>query len=114
MDNPLASWYDVTRAEVELGNLSATLRVVFDYELHRNGRAELRELLSHEPDYDARDLYRAISLLVPSNASGEELSNAIAKVVQVLDRRLFNDALWWERICALKQFDELTSADRVH
>jgi hypothetical protein len=107
-------WKAMWRVEAVLGQLEVTLNVALNHTLTADDKGLLRRLILNEPDCTAQRIYGAISMLVPGEPSGEDISNAINKVVRILDGQLFRSACWWEVITAFKQFDALSSTNQVN
>lgn len=64
---------EMSRAEFELMRLSIALNVVFGYTLTNDKEAALRRLILDEADCPTTRLHRALSMLVSSGASSEEI-----------------------------------------
>lgn len=109
------NWMEFLRVEGVVGQLETTLFVAHLHTMTADEKGLLCKLILHEPTATAHRLYRAVSLLLSDGASSEDVSNAIGKIVRILDPAMFRgDDRWWSVVVAFKQFDELTYAESIN
>lgn len=101
-------WMVPWSVEARLWQLETTLNVAHGYSLTDDEKCTLRKLIQQNSEFTPSKFFRAISMLLPPNAAGEQISNAIGKVAIVYDAELFRSPHWWDTIQALKRFDSLT------
>src|SRR5579864_7714977 len=107
-------WKEMFRTEGEVGQLEITLNTALNYTMTADDKEALRRLILNEPDCNAHRLYQAISMLIPSTASSDEISSAISKVAFIFDGQIFRSALWWQGVAAFKEYDELSTSEVIH
>lgn len=107
-------WKEMFRTEAEVGQLAIALNIAHSHEMTEDEKGMLRRLILNAPDCTARRIFRAISMLIPADASGEEINNAIGKIVRILNAQMFRDSSWWNTVIALKEFDSFRSSGRVN